>query len=105
MGSLRGMGSSGNLDALLRSACEPVAIEGNTLVLGFYYSFHKEKVEDPKYRRMIERQLSEYFGTPYQLRCDLKSRENKVNRQSHLVQEALKMGARIIDDESGGNNE
>jgi hypothetical protein len=29
----RGMGSSGNLDALLRSACEAVALEGDTLVL------------------------------------------------------------------------
>jgi len=103
--SLRGMGSSGNLDALLRSACEPEAIEGNTLVLRVYYPFHKEKIEDPKYRRMIERKLSEYFGTPYQLRCDLKARENRLNQQSHLVQEALRMGAKIIDNGSGGNNE
>ncbi len=103
--SLRGMGSSGNLDAILRSACEPEGIEGNILVLRVYYPFHKEKIDDPKYRRMIERKLGEFFGTSYQLRCDLRARENKLNQQSHLVQEALKMGARIIDNGTGGNNE
>lgn len=69
--SLQGEGPEGTLDAFLRSACEPVAIEADTLVLGFYYSFHKEKIEDPKYRYLVERKLEAIFGKPYRLRCIL----------------------------------
>lgn len=102
--SLRGEGSSGNLDAFLRSACEPVAVEGNTLVLGFYYRFHKEKIEDPKYRHLVERKLKEVFGQTYQLRCILTSREErtiaKAQPKSPVVRAALEMGAKIIDEET-----
>ncbi|MCH8963269.1 MAG: hypothetical protein IH820_18635, partial [Bacteroidetes bacterium] len=54
--------SKGSLDALLRNACEPIAIEGETLVVGFYYPFHKSKIEDPKYRHLVEKKVSEVFG-------------------------------------------
>jgi len=93
----RGMGSKGNLDALLRSACEPVALDGDTLVLGFYYGFHKEKIEDPKYRHMVEAKVNQVFGKPYKIRCILTERKKKD--QGHLVEAALQMGARIIDEE------
>ncbi|MFQ5934736.1 MAG: DNA polymerase III subunit gamma/tau, partial [Dehalococcoidia bacterium] len=69
--ALRGVGSKGSLDALLRNACEPVALEGETLVVGFYYPFHKSRVEDPKYRRLVEKKVREVFGVPYRIRCDL----------------------------------
>jgi len=93
----RGMGSKGNLDALLRSACEPMALDGDTLVLGFYYDFHKEKIEDPKYRHMVEAKVNEVFGKPYKIRCVLTGRQKKD--QGPLVEEALKMGAKIVDEE------
>jgi len=69
--SLAGEGSSGNLDAFFRSACDPVAVEGNTLVLGFYYAFHKEKMEEPRYTQILESKLKEVFGKPYKIRCIL----------------------------------
>jgi DNA polymerase-3 subunit gamma/tau len=93
----RGMGSKGNLDALLRSACEPVALEEDTLVLGFYYEFHKEKIEDPKYRHMVESKVSEIFEQPYKIRCVLTERKARI--QGPLVEELLQMGAKIIDEE------
>jgi DNA polymerase-3 subunit gamma/tau len=93
----RGMGSKGNLDALLRSACEPVALDGDTLVLGFYYEFHKEKIEDPKYRHMVEAKVSEVFGKTYKIRCVLT--ERKKRDRGHLVEAALQMGAKIVDEE------
>jgi len=93
--ALRGMGSRGNLDAFLRSACEPVALEGDTIILGFYYAFHKEKIEDPKYRHMVEQKVSEVFGAPYKIRCRLIGPKSK----GHLVEAALQMGAKIIDRE------
>jgi hypothetical protein len=69
--SLREEGSSGNLDAFVRTACEPVAIEDGVLVLGFYYMFHKEKIEEPQYTQVVERKLKEFFGKPYKIRCIL----------------------------------
>jgi DNA polymerase-3 subunit gamma/tau len=93
--TLRGAGSSGNLDAFLRSACEPIAVEDDTLVLGFYYSFHKEKIENPKYRHLVEKKLEEEFGTPGKIRCVLKPKDKKRAEEGHLVKAALEMGGRI----------
>jgi DNA polymerase-3 subunit gamma/tau len=103
IGSLRGEGSSGNLDAFLRSACEPMGLEDDTLVLGFYYSFHKEKIEDPKYRHLVEKKLQEVFGKPYKIQCTLVGRRSEVTSQaktqSPLIKAALEMGAEIADQE------
>ena len=96
--TLRGVGSSGSLDAFLRSACEPEAVEGDTLVLAFYHEFHKNKIEDAKYARMVERKLAEKFGSPSKIRCVLKSKEAKPRRNIEdipLVKAALEHGARI----------
>jgi len=101
--SLRGEGSSGNLDAFLRSACNPVALEDDTLVLGFYYSFHKEKIEDAKYRHLVEKKLQKIFGRPYKVRCVLidSKRENTIptSTQNPVIKAALEMGARISEKE------
>ena len=99
----KGLGSSGNLDALLRSACEPVGLEDDTIVLGFYFQFHKEKIEDPKYRHMVENKVSEIFGKSYKIRCILteksrKAPEREQKAHGHLVDAALKMGARIVEE-------
>jgi DNA polymerase-3 subunit gamma/tau len=97
--TLRGVGSSGSLDAFLRSACEPEAVEGDTLVLAFYHDFHKSKIEDTKYTRMVERKLAEKFGSPSKIRCVLKSKEVKPKRKVEdipLVKAALEHGARIV---------
>jgi DNA polymerase-3 subunit gamma/tau len=101
--SLRGEGSSGNLDAFLRSACDPVDLEDDTLVLGFYYSFHKEKIEDTKYRRLVEQKLEKIFGRPYKIRCILvdSKRDNvpSPRTQDPVIKAALEMGARISEEE------
>ena len=98
--NLKGVGSTGNLDALLRSACDPIALEDNTIVLGFYYPFHKEKIEDPKYRRFVEQAISKVFGAEYKVRCVLTPREQK---KKTLLDAALEMGAEIISDDAGGS--
>jgi DNA polymerase-3 subunit gamma/tau len=99
----RGAGSAGTLDALLRKACEAVALEGDTLVLGFYHDFHRSKIEDPKYRHLVEDKLRDVFGAPYHVRCVLtpKGKETKPQQraQNPVVNAALEMGARIIEEE------
>ncbi len=101
--SLRGEGSSGNLDAFLRSACDPVALEDDTLVLGFYYSFHKDKIEDAKYRHLVEKKLKEVFGRPYKIRCILVDSKREIPSQARtqnpVIKAALEMGARISEEE------
>jgi DNA polymerase-3 subunit gamma/tau len=101
--SLRGEGSSGNLDAFLRSACDPVALEDDTLVLGFYYSFHKEKIEDAKYRHLVEKKLQEVFGRPYKIRCILVDSKREIPSQARtqnpVIKAALEMGAQISEEE------
>ncbi len=99
----RGVGSSGNLDALLRKACEAISLEGDTLVLGFYHDFHRTKIEDPKYRHLVEDKLRDVFGVPYHVRCVLtpKDKAAKPQQQTYnpVVNAALEMGARIIEEE------
>ena len=99
--SLKGEGSNGHLDAFLRSACEPVAVEDDTLVLGFYYAFHKEKIEDPKYLHLVERKLREFFHQPSKIRCILVERKKKaptsLRTENPLIKAALEMGARIVE--------
>jgi DNA polymerase-3 subunit gamma/tau len=99
----RGEGSSGNLDALLRGFCKPVALEGDTLVLGFSAEFHKSKIEDPKYRHLVEKKLGEIFQASYRVRCVLLDREQKVKpeiaAENPLLRAALELGARIVSEE------
>jgi DNA polymerase-3 subunit gamma/tau len=101
--SLRGEGSGGNLDAFLRSACNPIALEDDTLVLGFRYPFHKEKIEDGKYRHLVEKKLKEVFGRPYKIRCILVDSKREIPSQTRtqnpVVKAALEMGARISEEE------
>jgi DNA polymerase-3 subunit gamma/tau len=99
--AMRGEGSKGNLDAFLRSSCEPLSIEDNTLTLGFYHKFHKEYIEDPKYRHLVEKKLKEVFGHSYQVRCVLTSPSEqakaKAEAESPLVKTAKESyGATIV---------
>ena len=101
LGSLKGLGSSGYLDAYLRSACEPLDLDGDTLVLGFYHDFQKKKIEDPKYRHIVEKKLSEVFGSTYKVRCVLTPREKKApssQLNNPLVKAAVEMGAVIVEE-------
>ena len=102
--SLRGEGSSGNLDAFLRSACDPIDLLDDTLVLGFRYPFHKEKIEDGKYRHLVEKKLKEVFGRPYKIQCVLVDSKREVPSQARtqnpVVKAALEMGAKISEQES-----
>jgi DNA polymerase-3 subunit gamma/tau len=95
--AMRGEGSKGNLDAFLRSSCEPLSIEDNTLTLGFYHKFHKEYIEDPKYRHLVERKLREVFGRSYQVRCVLTAAKTKDKTESPLVKAAKESyGATVV---------
>jgi DNA polymerase-3 subunit gamma/tau len=88
--AMRGEGSKGNLDAFLRSSCEPLSIEDNTLTLGFYHKFHKEYIEDPKYRHLVEKKLKEVFGHAYQVRCVLTTPSEQAKAQAEAESPLVK---------------
>ena len=90
--SLKGFGSNKNLDAILRSSSMPMEIKGDALVIGFYYKYHKEKVEDPKYRYLVERRITEFMGTHYTVECVL---VDKPSSSGHAVRAAVERGARV----------
>jgi len=100
--SMRGEGSGGNLDARLRHACEPVEIKGGVLVLGFFHEFHKSYIDNRKYLHLIEKKLKEVFGHSYTVNCVLiqqgQKEEMKPASSNHLVEAALSMGARIVEE-------
>jgi DNA polymerase-3 subunit gamma/tau len=67
-------------EALLRSA-RPEAVEGNVVVLGFPYAFHKERVEEPKCQALMEQVFSQVLGNPCRIKCTLVSKSNSTARQ------------------------
>jgi DNA polymerase-3 subunit gamma/tau len=78
--------------AILRSAgVMPVSVEDGTVILSSRYPYLKEKLEDPENQRVVEAVISNFLGHPCRVRC--------VSEENHLVREALKLGAQIIDAE------
>lgn len=62
--------------ALLKSA-EPINIEGNKLVVKVFYKFHKERLETPKNKKVVEKVLTEIFGEKFSLGCILSDKKPK----------------------------
>ncbi len=48
--------------ALILRVCQPQKLEGNILYLAFKYKFHKDRVDDPQIKVLIEKALAEVFG-------------------------------------------
>jgi hypothetical protein len=93
----KGVGTNGNIDAFLRSVSVPIDIDDEKIVIGFYHDFHKQKIEDPRYKPLVEKKLSEILGRHYALKCEKIDREKSVG---HLVKAAIDMGAEIVDEQS-----
>ncbi len=78
--------------AILRSAgVKPIALKDNTVTLTFRYSYHKDKIEEMENKRVAAEIISKFLGHSCQVRCVYEPEEN------HLVREAQKMGAQIIN--------
>jgi DNA polymerase-3 subunit gamma/tau len=78
--------------AILRSAgVQPVSVDNDKVVLSFRYPVFKEKLEDPENQRVVDSIISSFLGHPCRVQC--------VAEDNHLVKEALKLGAQIVDTE------
>jgi len=78
--------------ALLRSA-KPKAIEKNTVILSFKFPLHKESMEKTDNLQIAEQIISNFLGRACRVRCVSEPEAN------HLIEEALKIGAQIIESE------
>jgi hypothetical protein len=59
-----------SVEAFLRAA-RPHKVENGVVVLEVFYPFHKDKLEEPKNREIVEKGLAEVLGTKVGLRCIL----------------------------------
>ncbi|OAN45019.1 DNA polymerase III subunit gamma/tau [Chloroflexus islandicus] len=97
---------SPTVQALLNSA-RPYDVEGNTIVLLVSSSFHKERLEEPKNRAIIEEVLRRRLGKVYAVRCTIEEKSveptdlrGKIReaRKDELVRAALNIfDAQIVD--------
>ncbi len=59
-----------SIEALLRSS-RPVSYDGKTLVLGVFYRFHKERLEDVGHRKILEDVIEKVLNSPTRVVCTL----------------------------------
>jgi len=59
-----------SVEALLRS-CVPAKVTGRKLLIRAFYPFHKEKLEEPKNRALLEEVAKEVYGKRLKLRVEL----------------------------------
>jgi len=88
-----------NAEALLRSAAEPIGVEGDVIVLGFQYPVHAEKFEkEKKWKETVERALGHVFQRQCYVRCRLTPERAKRQavEQDPLIRTAInQLGAEI----------
>jgi len=71
-----------SIEALLRSA-KPLGMDGNTLNVGVYYRFHKERLETNALKKILEDVCEQVLGiTPLKINCSLTEREKPLPKHS-----------------------
>ena len=81
-----------SVEALLKS-CRPLGVEGQEVVLGFQYPFHKEKIEEAKNKALVESVVSRVVESSCHIRCVLLP---KGKRQTQPVQKPVERPQKAI---------
>jgi hypothetical protein len=85
-----------SVEALLKS-CQPVSVEGEEVVLGFYWPFHKEKIEESKNKALVENAISRVVEGSCHIRCVISP---KGEGQTQPVQKPIERPQKdIVEDE------
>ena len=88
------------LSALLNGSCEVVSAEGDTVVLGFYHTFHLERVETGAYQEPLDELFSTALGRKVEVKYEHAPRdrgsETPEPKGGHLVKAAQELGARTV---------
>ncbi|MEE8347314.1 MAG: hypothetical protein V3S20_08210, partial [Dehalococcoidia bacterium] len=90
--------SDKQLAALLNASCEVKSLEGDVLILGFYHTFHLERMEAGSYADRLNEVLSQVLGKPIKVELVHSPRKPTPGKikGGHLVQAARELGAKPI---------
>ena len=67
---------SRSVEAFLKE-CRPLDATDDTVVLGFYYQFHRDSVDNMKNRVLVEEAFSKVLAHPTRIQCALASKEGQ----------------------------
>jgi DNA polymerase-3 subunit gamma/tau len=91
-------GDDKQLKALLNGSCEIISSDDATVVMGFYHTFHLERIESGPLAARLKELLSQVLGKPVEVRFEHVQRRQREERPKpaggHLVQAARELGAR-----------
>ncbi len=92
--------SDKQLSALLNGSCEVRSVDGHSVRLGFYHTFHLERIESSGYQQRLNDAFTKEVGHPVTVKCEHAPRAKPETPQTraggHLVQKAREMGARAV---------
>jgi DNA polymerase-3 subunit gamma/tau len=93
--------SEKQLSALLNGSCELKSSEGDSVVLGFFHTFHLERIERGGYKGKLEAAFSAVLGRKVTVVYEHSPQERPAGDKQqrtggHLVQAAREMGARAV---------
>jgi hypothetical protein len=96
--------SDKQLAALLNQSCEVTAEEGETLTLGFYHTFHLERVEAGGYQGRLGELFSRELGRTVRVELTHAPRRPEPGKvkSGHLVEAARELGAKPIGQQEEG---
>jgi len=87
------------LSGLLNGSCEVNSEEAEVVTLGFYHTFHLERIESGPYAKRLEELFSGVLGRTVRVAFEHSPRERIARpaaKGGHLVEAARQMGARPI---------
>ena len=86
------------LAGLLNGSCEVKSEEGDIVILGFYHTFHLERIESGPFARTMDELFSNALGRVVRVAYEHTPRERTQIpiKSGHLVQTARELGARPI---------
>ncbi len=56
-------------------------IREDNLIIEVFYKFHKERLEEPKCRQILEKVVSEVMGEPVRIKCVLGEKAKAVDKE------------------------
>ena len=104
------------VEALLKD-CRPVRVREDVVTLGFFYPFHRQRIEEPKHRALVEQMLQRVLGVRVRVECTMIEKTEEVEKrrpkdkyrravEDPVIQAAVeKFGARVVGVEDAPSNE
>ncbi len=79
----------------LLSTSEPLGVDGDMVTIGLQYLFHRDKLNEPKCRTVLEKIVSEVYGIP--LRVDGILMAQKVQVANSMDDILSTLGGRVVE--------